>query len=523
MKAILIATGKLPAAHLLGEQYAPELLPLMDRPFIQHVVEYLVGKGVEEFEVVLCRFPEKVEQLLGDGTRWGSAIDYHLVKDPAKPYRPVKFVTIDPKDDPVLLIHCDRLPQADILQARPSSGSDGPVLYMWDNHLNRESNGRPDWSGWGWLSEKCRAELPEDLDEQGLLDYLLSFSDGSQIMIDAARALTVRSYSELLASHRAVLANKFDGLLLTGTEVEPGIWISRNVQLHPTAQLKPPVFVGENCDIGKVACLGPNAVLGSDCVIDTKSVVADAVIFPKSYVGEALEIQEAIVDRNRLINVRFGSEVTITEDFILGSLSEKRLQNWLKKVLSQLLAAGLLILLLPLFVFIVIYLKLFRKNEPLLYKAEKVRLPAPSDSILWRTFALISFCHQTTSSQEGQLPETSKLTAGIATARWRDFLLRFIPALFNVARGELRFVGVTPRTTNEINRLPDDWRSIYLKSKPGIVTEAVVNFGENPTQDELYAAETFYAVSAGLMYDLRLLGKYLGQLIGLVPLPVAKG
>lgn len=520
MKAILIATGKLPAENVLGKQYLPPLLPLVDRPFIQHVVEYLVSKGVEEFEVVLCRFPEKVEQLLGDGTRWGAAIDYHLVKDPAKSYRPVKFVTVDPKDDPVLLIHCDRLPPVDVLQARPSLGLDGPTLYMWDNHLNRESNGRPRWSGWGWLNGKCRAGLPEDLNEQGLLDYLLSFSDGRQIMIDDAKALTVRSYSELLAANQAVLKKEITGLLLTGKEIEPGIWLSRNVQLHPTVQLNPPVFIGENCDIGRGVRLGPGVVVGMNCVVDSQSSIADSIVLPNSYVGEALELRDAIIDRNRLINVRLGSEITITEDFILGNLAEKGIQEWFKKILSQLLAAALLVCLLPLYMAVIPGLKLFRKKGPLFHKTEKVRLPAGPDEVYWRMFSLVSFSPEASSKKiTGAHIEPDRQKIGRYPVGWRNLFLCFLPALINVARGELRFVGVTPRTIEEIKTLPRDWKSLYLKSKAGIISEALVNFGPEPTQDELYAAETFYAVSAGLKYDLKTLAKYFGQVLGMVPKP----
>ena len=72
MKAVLIATGELTETRFAGDPYLTCLLPLMDRPFIQHVVECLVTQGLKDFTVILCQSPEKVEGLLGDGTRWGS-------------------------------------------------------------------------------------------------------------------------------------------------------------------------------------------------------------------------------------------------------------------------------------------------------------------------------------------------------------------------------------------------------------------------------------------------------------------
>ena len=67
--------------------------------------------------------------------------------------------------------------------------------------------------------------------------------------------------------------------------------------------------------------------------------------------------------------------------------------------------------------------------------------------------------------------------------------------------------------------MPNDWRMLYFKAKPGIVTEALVNFGPSPSPDQCYSAEAFYSVSSSFWYDLKLLLKYAGQLLGLIPKP----
>ena len=73
MRAIVIATGEAPDMTGLSERYPAPMLPLVDRPFIQHVVEILVDQGVTVFDFVLSHQPEKIEEVLGDGTRWGCA------------------------------------------------------------------------------------------------------------------------------------------------------------------------------------------------------------------------------------------------------------------------------------------------------------------------------------------------------------------------------------------------------------------------------------------------------------------
>ncbi len=315
-RAVLVATREWPEKNAHAEKYPPPLLPLMDRPFIQHVLEYLINCGVTDFNVILCQFPEKIEALLGDGTRWGAGIRYHLIKDPSRPYRPIKFLDVDQKADPVLLIHTDCLPQVDILKTKPAASATGPTLYCWAGNTHDQNKGTPNWTGWAWLPEKCRTALPDDMDEDALLAYLLSASDPQGTLVKVPKPINVKSYSELFSAHKAVLTKNFTDLMLNGREIEDGIWLSRNVILHPTAKITPPAYIGEDCNIGKGAHLGPNVVIGKSCVVDSRSVIADSVIFSGSYVGESLELRDVLVDKNRLINTRIGSEITITEDFI---------------------------------------------------------------------------------------------------------------------------------------------------------------------------------------------------------------
>ena len=359
------------------------------------------------------------------------------------------------------------------------------------------------------------------MDENALLAYLLSGSDSHGISIEVPKPLNVRSYEELLSAHMAVLSKNFTGLLLNGKEVEDGVWLSRNVSLHPTAKITPPVYIGKNCKIGRGVNIGPYAVVGNNCVIDSQSIIADSIIFPGSYVGEALELRDVLIDKNRLISIRIGSELTLTEDFILGNLFKKKnVSAWCGKILSRSVASFFLLLTFPIFITIGFYYK-FKHKGTLFSKSEVIRLPAAQDKKMWRTFLLFSFCRKKTLMTP---PEHNKTLLGTESmpypVGWRDFFCRFFPAMINIALGDLHFVGLAPKTKNEIEALSHDWRELYLKSKAGIVTEAMVNFGERLTEDELHSAEAIYSVSTGFVYDLKLLAKYCGQILGLVPTPV---
>ncbi len=142
----------------------------------------------------------------------------------------------------------------------------------------------------------------------------------------------------------------------------------------------------------------------------------------------------------------------------------------------------------------------------MLVKRECVRLPAPDNESLWRTFQLWSF--QTPSARE--------------KSRLSGLFLRFLPALVNIAKGELRFAGVAPRAKTEVKHLSHDWQALYLRSKAGIVTEAEILYGDQPDEDELYSAEAFYSAAAGMRHDARLLLSYFAHLSKSHSIPPAK-
>jgi len=495
MRAIIIATGLNADVSALNEHYPVPMLPLVDRPFIQHVVETLVDRKVTEFDFVLSHLPEKIERFLGDGARWGSRFQFHLARDGARPYNLLKPLVAGANETtgPVLLAHADRLPQ--LPETMNAAQEQGEGLYCL--RTASVSPERYEWTGWAWLPPRLIAQLPGGLNEAEFESHLLSALTAGTV-IEVPRVLSAQSYESLLSAHAAVLAKEFPGLMLSASEIEPGIWLSRNVSLPPTAKLIAPVYVGENCRVGVRTELGPNVTVGNNCVLDAHCTAANSVIFPGSYIGEALELEQVIVDKNLLVNARLGAAVPVADDFILGSLSDHHIRMGVSRLLSRLAAVALLGITWPVLLITALYLKLTRPG-PVRLKRECVKLPCAANETRWRTFQLWSF--QTERESDGAGPPPGK-------RRWSELFLRFLPALINIAKGELSFVGVSPRTKTAVKLLPHDWQVLYLQSKAGIVTEAEVLYGTRPNEDELYSAEAFYSASAGVRHDLKLLLHY---------------
>jgi lipopolysaccharide/colanic/teichoic acid biosynthesis glycosyltransferase len=471
----------------------------VDRPFLQHVIEFCVYQGVRRFDFVLSHLPEKVEAFLGGGERWGSAFTYHLAREPSRPYRLLRVLDFaDGPDEPVLFGHADRLPQFQLAEVKAAGVL--PLLFGWRDAEAAEPDCRR-WTGWALLSPRGLASLPADPDEAELEAHLRAAAAGERSWCEVGRPLSMVTFADILASHHAVLTEAFRGLLLSGRQADPGVWLSRNVKLHPTVQLVPPVYIGENCGIDAAARLGPDAVIGKDCLLDDHCTVANSVIFPGNYIGQALVLEDVIVDERLLINARLGVAVPVADDRLLAPVSTGQVRKLTSRTLARLAALALLLLTSPILLLTALCLRLFRRG-PVCHRKEVVRLPALPAERSWRAFKLLSFSMD---RPPGKAPSPG-IPSGL-----RSLLLRFLPALVNVVKGELAFVGVPPRTRAEIRQLPPDWQALYLRAKAGLVTEAAVRAGASADEHEIYAAEAFYVGLAGWKYDLKLLLRFLAR------------
>jgi hypothetical protein len=302
----------------------------------------------------------------------------------------------------------------------------------------------------------------------------------------------MRGFDEIMAAHRDVLRGEWHGLLLNGKPVEPDVWLARNVMLHPSAVLVPPVYIGADCEVAAGARVGPNVIVGPGCVIDRRATLADSLVLPGTYLGEAVDLEDAIVDRDRVARAHPGGQLRIEVDCAVASLADKTVAPWIARVAWMATGLLLLLLLTPVLVLVALVLRLTRQGK-VLHVSQVVRLPAEPMGSAWATFGLWSYSP----------PGKQGTVSGV-----QHLVLRVLPALVNVARGELCLVGLPPRTPEEVEALDPDLLALYLRSRVGIISETLL-IPDPLCEEEVYATEGFYAVRAGWAHDLGLVQRYL--------------
>lgn len=304
---------------------------LMDRPFLQHVVEQLVKRGVDQVTVVLPAGETAATALLGDGTRWGVTIQRRYSQGEPE-YR--DLAASCPADSPELVL----IGPADNLVFLPDlreSDVQPALFFASEGAVSR-------WSGWALLPEREAAAFVGNLSEEnGWRDAARASGITFQKTFLDHASLSAASPRDLLLANRAVMEGGWPGLYFYGKEQQSGVWIGRGAKVHRSATLRAPCFIGENAWISANCTVGPQSVVASDSVVAEGTAVVRSVVTEGTYLGSGLDVSDCLVEANRIHNVRLNAEIQVPESHIASQLKSPRVPLWKRALAIPRRAASL--------------------------------------------------------------------------------------------------------------------------------------------------------------------------------------
>ena len=477
------------------ESFDPAMFPaalatIVDKPFVQHVIESLIRQGITEFDVVPGTQPEKIEALLGHGSRWGTSIRFHLPGPAGSACQIIRRMFAD-DESPVVFVSGERFYPGSI-SLLTADGTRLPAAYTLQG-VGCE------WAGMAVVPGSELAGLAFTKSSTDLELSLLTVCHSRGRTIEVEASLDVTTGARLLATQRRVLNGEFPELIRHPGDPKNRVWIGRNTTVPASVKLTGPVLLGERVDIGEGAQIGPNVVISSGCVIDQGTIVESSLVLPQTSIGEQLELRDSIVSGRRMFNTRLGAALDVPDEFLIGDLNEKLVLHSASRSLSRCVASVLLVVCTPI---IALTWCVLRIGGSVVTRRKVVRLTSQRRQGHAESLSLISFRGRT-----GQPGSTMS-----RRAVWRHLFCELLPGLIHIVRGELAFTGVTPATQKEISSMPVEWRQLYLSSQAGLINEAFVRCGTSEPGFEREIADAHYAVQAGRRNKRNLTMKYLRRL-----------
>ncbi|MBS1220389.1 MAG: hypothetical protein H6R23_9 [Proteobacteria bacterium] len=462
----------------LTERTCTALLPVVGKPVLEHTLEALVAAGIREAVIAISSFADQVRAVIGDGSRWGMRLDYVLTQGEEDPDTVVERCQ-NRLPTEILALRGDVLRGAALGEfLQRATEASGPVVHGRAVNapislcLNR-ANGRGGleplrWSGESAVTDSVWpvVELPT-----GALNRLDSLAAYHRANLDAA-------------------TGRFPGLIIPGREAALGLRVGLRSRVSPRSLRQGIAFVGVHCRIEPSAEFYGEVVIANDVIVDQHAILRDSVVLPETYVGELLEVQNAIVWGNQLIRVDTGAVLPVVETFLLADLREVTLSGTLAEPLNRALGALALALSLPLWPLALAAALMGNANTPL----RETRLRG----------------------NRLEFDEFGARRRRVFVAReWATAIpvLRYLPRLLAVVSGDLRLVGVEPLTPEQVDDRLEEWEQVSDQAPAGLIGPTQLTLPADAPREERLLSDAFYARQRSTARDFRYLLQGLGALL----------
>src|SRR5579871_3539740 len=325
MKAMILAAGVGSRLDPLTRNVPKPLVPIINRPVMEYLVELLKKHGFDEIMVNLHYLGDQIEGYFGDGSRWGVHIHWSKEDKLWGDAGSVKRVEEFFKDDTFIVIGGDDLTDMDLtklvkthrdkgalatiaLSLVDDPSEYGIVLMNEDSRITR-------------FLEKPKGEVifsntantgvyifePEIFEQIPRGTFYMFGKQVFPQLLDQRRPL----YGHLTAAywkdvgnlkvyqqtHKDVLEGRVN-VPMPYEEVRKFVWMGENVQIDESAEIGYPVAIGNNVHIKAGAKVLENTVIGNDCAVEEDAVVRDSILWDGAVIMRGTQLERCVVGKD---------------------------------------------------------------------------------------------------------------------------------------------------------------------------------------------------------------------------------
>ena len=333
MQAIVLVGGEGTRLRPLTLTRPKPALPLVDRPFIRYIVDWVTGHGITEV-VMCCGFGAgPLREVLGEGNGQGPAIRYVEEPEPLGTAGPLRLADDEVAlDEPFVVLNGDVLADLDLSGLIRAHEEHGPTATIGLHSvadpssygLVRRAGGpaapgaKPTAAGGEvleFLEKPTREQVVTDEVNAGayVLDRSVIDLIPSNRMVSIEREIFPRLVGQGLYGHRLdgywmdigtperYLQASWDILerrvrTATGARLDDaGLLVEDTANVDPNASVEPPALLESGVVVEPGARVGGRAVIGSGSTIGERAAVSEAVVLSGCRIGPRARIRGAVL------------------------------------------------------------------------------------------------------------------------------------------------------------------------------------------------------------------------------------
>ncbi len=331
MKAIILAAGEGKRCRPLTLTRSKVMLPVANKPILEHIINSLVKNGIKEIILVVGYKKERIMDYFEDGINFGVKIEYVEQKAQIGTAHAIlqarKMIGQD--DEKFIVVNGDNIigPQAifDLI-----NGAEGDATLLTCKKENVSGYGVIVAKGKNvteiiekpktlvshlintgiYLFRKEIFEMIENTSISTAGEYAIT--DTLQLMINNGMDLTTAvtnaewidaAYSWNLLEANTIVLGDFEnninkGKVEDGTIIKGSVSIGKNTTIRAGSYIVGPVVIGDNCDIGPGVVILPSTSIGNNVSIASFSHIKNSILMNDVRINTHSNISSSIIGSN---------------------------------------------------------------------------------------------------------------------------------------------------------------------------------------------------------------------------------
>ncbi|TDC74431.1 mannose-1-phosphate guanyltransferase [Streptomyces hainanensis] len=325
MKAVVMAGGEGTRLRPMTASMPKPLLPVANRPIMEHVLRLLKRHGLTETVVTVQFLASLVKNYFGDGEELGMDLTYAHEEKPLGTAGSVKNAEEALRSDSFLVISGDALTDFDLtdlirfhrergalvtvcLTRVPNPLEFGITIVDDDGRVERFLE-KPTWgqvfsdtvnTGIYVMEPEVFDYVDPDIPVDWSGDVFPKLmKEGKPVFGYVAEGYweDVGTHESYVKAQADVLEGKVE-VEIDGFEISPGVWIAEGAEVHADAKLRGPLYVGDYAKIEAGAEIREHTVIGSNVVVKADAFLHRAVVHDNVYIGPQTNLRGCVIGKN---------------------------------------------------------------------------------------------------------------------------------------------------------------------------------------------------------------------------------
>ena len=364
LKAVILAAGEGRRCRPLTQTRSKVMLPVGNRPFMEHVINALAENSIHDLYIVVGYQKERVMDYFEDGIDFGVNITYleqnELLGTAHALGKAEEYI-----DEPFLVVNGDNLIDSRAVSELIAARGDNVILAALRRHSGDygvlmveqervkaivEKPGRPcsgilNTGAYKFSPEIFEAIHNTPLSERGSYELTetisLMIAEGKEIVPLIGKGVWADAIFawDLLHANAMALGlkdMKIEGEVQEGSKIKGPVEVGEGSIIRSGSYLVGPVSIGEDCDIGPDVVILPSTSIGDSTRIGPHSEVRNSIIMNDARIGSAAIVSDSVVGASSIL----GDQMMVESGPCVVEVEEAFLRAEFGAIISDNVTAG---------------------------------------------------------------------------------------------------------------------------------------------------------------------------------------